>query len=165
MKTSVTTPVTSMKNSLLYRCSLPAALVVLLLLLPGCKKDQAAPDPNAIRSTAVRITATIKAPGTESTDVYAMVGNFSRPNYYNIAGKLYEMKKQPDGTYRIDITKEDIVDTPERLHYLISRNSQFIERNADCSVKVERLISMPGSLGKEVKITVDAFRGTGSCPP
>jgi hypothetical protein len=136
-----------------------------LLLLSGCKKDDnEAPDPNAIPKNTIRITADIKAPGIQPDDVFRVAGTFPRPdNNYNLASS-YVLKKQADGTYRIDIPTERMIEAAEnRFLFFISRNGKFAELKANCQ-PIEHEIWKPHYLGKEFKITVEAFQGTGNCP-
>jgi hypothetical protein len=145
----------------------PIFLVALpLLVMSGCKKDKEEnTDPNVIPSTSIRIRATINAPGVQPNDVYRVAGLFARPNQWSNLANSYIMGKDADGTYSITIASESMLGDPEpKFFFRISRNGQFEERTANCEGAVHE-IWKTHYLGKEFKITVDAFQGTGSCPP
>jgi hypothetical protein len=135
-----------------------------LLVISGCKKDKEETDPNAIPPHSIRITAVINAPGVQPDDVYRVAGLFAPPNNFSNLANNYIMGKQADGTYSITIESNAMLGDPEpKFFFRISRNGQFGERTATCEAVVHE-IWKTHYLGKEFKITVDAFEKTGNCP-
>jgi hypothetical protein len=140
-------------------------LILLSALMIGCKKDdQITPPASELTNDEVRLTVTIAAPGIQPTDTYSVVGGFPNPNYFNREGTK-RLKKNDDGTYSIDIKKADLFDGDTQLQYIIYRNQTMEEVDANCVQMLNRILKVGDNLGKEVKITVAAFKGTGSCPP
>jgi hypothetical protein len=154
-------------DSIMKKISFPAKWVLiplLTLLIEGCQKDDETPDPNAIPPGSIRITATINAPGVQSNDVYRVAGLFASPNNWSNLANMYIMTKQADGTYSIIIPGDVMLeDPPPRFHFRISRNGQLAERDANCQ-EIGHEIWKTHYLGKEYRITVEAFQGTGNCP-
>lgn len=135
-----------------------------LLLISSCKKEEEKPDPDAIPPHAIRITAAINAPGVQPSDVYRVIGLFERPNQYSNLANNYIMSKKADGTYSITISGDAMLeDPPSTFRFFVSRNGQLAERDANCQ-PIEHSFWKPHHMGKEFKITVQAFQTTGNCP-
>jgi hypothetical protein len=140
-------------------------LILLSALVSGCKKDDEQNlDPNAVTDDEIRLNVTITAPGIEPTDSYKVVGNFHQPNYYNPAGGM-SLRKKEGNIYTIDIKTAEIVDSPSEMVFMIFRNATFPEVSETCQTIQDRRLPLAANKGKEVNITVPAFKGTGSCPP
>ena len=143
-----------------------AIILLSAVTIASCSEEETTPKvtTDEIAADEIRLSVDIKAPGVATTDVYHLAGSFTAPNTW-VENGPYTLTKTEDGKFYIDL-KASMIDGGKELQYKLQRNGKwtYVEKSAACAEIDNRVLAVTGNLGKEVKITVDAFRNTGSCP-
>lgn len=143
-----------------------AIILISAFAIASCSEEDTAPKvtTDVIAADEIRLSVDIKAAGIAATDVYHLAGSFTAPNTW-VENGPYTLTKTEDGKFYIDL-KASMIDGGKELQFKLQRNGKwtYVEKSATCAEIDNRVLTVAGNLGKEVKITVDAFRNTGSCP-
>jgi hypothetical protein len=158
----------TIKNLTMMKKLLFLSLVVLGMACSDDDSTSATPkvDPNAIPATSVRLTVTM--PTTiMATDVFVVAGSF-KADAWSPDKSTYTLSKQTDGSFRVDVPAASFDAT---LDYKIVRNPKkdtdpwkFVEKDAKCDELAANRQIKATDAGKEVKLKIDNFRNTGTCP-
>ncbi len=157
-----------MKNALIVT-------VLVIAMLPGCKKDTTDPTPastNSIAADKLRLTVTMPM-GIKDGDVFTLAGNFPAEAWNPKKSTKYELTKTATANvYSADISLSALP-TKEDWQYKVVRNATaagnddgwyYVEKDATCyELTTNHIIAISGAGGKEFKLKVDNFRNTAPC--
>ncbi|TAE32970.1 MAG: hypothetical protein EAZ91_03675 [Cytophagales bacterium] len=142
----------------------------------GCKKEnEVAPvttPTGAVAADKVRLIVTVPT-STKDTDKLTLAGSFPNESWDPKKSAKYELKRNTATEYTIDLAISDLPKSGD-LEYKVVKNVtatdnsdgwKFVEKTIDCKeLATNRTVTTPATQGgKSIKITVDAFRNTGTC--
>ena len=139
-----------------------------LVAVFGCSKDSttvaAATGPT---SEQVRVIVTMPT-AIMASDIFVLAGSFTK-DAWTPDKSTTTLVKQPDGTFSVDVSTKDF---DKKLEFKVVRNPKngtdawlHVEKDAKCDeLAGNRTLDAATQGGKEVKIKVENFRGTGTCP-